>query len=241
MACGGLGQRCQSGRAGAFLQPCAPGQAKPQAFRFNPDLGQKRHHMIGLGPAFGAETMIRYQGQHAAPARRHPIAREQGKRQAMRPARNRHGKPRHRAKRPKRRHGGGEFGATDRRGQRRRRAIPMWGLPTLRAAAAISRAIRLRPGQIGEIGAKIIQGLTSLAPGTEALEGIGKANHRLWRAGTLAVAAIGFVIGERSILEIPLTHKRIAQQQRRILGARTGAGADRFPRGGLGGREVALR
>ena len=117
----------------------------------------------------------------------------------------------------------------------------MWGLPTLRAAAAISRTIRLRPGQIGEIGPKIIQGLTSLAPGTKALKGIGKPDHRLWRAGTLAVAAIGFVIGERGILEITLAHQRITQQQGRILGARTGAGADRFPRGGLGGREVALR
>ena len=117
----------------------------------------------------------------------------------------------------------------------------MWGLPALRAAAAVSRTIRLRPGQIGEIGPKIIQGLTSLAPGTKALESIGKANHRLWRAGTLAVAAIGLVIGERGILEIPLAHQRIAQQQGRILRPRTGAGADRFPRGGLGGREVALR
>ena len=82
----------------------------------------------------------------------------------------------------------------------------MLGLPTLRAAAAISRALRLRPGQIREIGAQIIQGLTGLAPGTKALESIGKANHRLWCAGTLAVAAIGFVISERGILEIPLTH-----------------------------------
>ncbi len=117
----------------------------------------------------------------------------------------------------------------------------MWGLPALRAAAAVSRAICLRPSQIGEVGAQIIQGLTSLASGTKALEGIGKADHRLWRAGTLAVAAIGFVIGERSILEVPLAHQRIAQQQGRILGARTGAGADGFPRGGLGGREIALR
>ena len=111
----------------------------------------------------------------------------------------------------------------------------------MRAAAAVSRTIRLRARQVGEIGPKIIQGLTSLAPGTKALEGIGKADHRLWRAGTLAVATIGFVIGERGILEIPLTHQRIAQQQGRILRPRTGAGADRFPRGGLGGREVALR
>ena len=111
----------------------------------------------------------------------------------------------------------------------------------MRAAAAISRAICLRPGQIGEIGPEIIQGLTRLAPGAEALEGIGKADHRFRRAGTLAVAVIGFVIGKRSVLEIPLTHKRIAQQQRRILGAGTWPGADRFPRGGLGGREVALR
>jgi hypothetical protein len=117
----------------------------------------------------------------------------------------------------------------------------MLGLPALRAAAAIGRALRLRPGQIGEVGPKVIQGLTGFAPGTKALESIGKANHRLWRAGTLAVAAIGFVIGERGILEIPLAHQRIAQQQRRILGARTGAGADSFPRGGLGGREIALR
>ena len=185
--------------------------------------------------------MIRYQGQNATPARRHPIARQQGQRQAMRSAGNRHGKPRHRAKWPERRHSSSEFGATDRRGQRRRRAIPMLGLPALRAAAAVSRTIRLRPGQIGEIGPKIIQGLTGFAPGTKALEGIGKANHRLGRAGTLAVAAIGFVIGERGILEIPLAHQRIPQQQRRILGTRTGAGADGFPRGGLGGREIALR
>ena len=157
--------------------------------------------------------MIRYQGQNATPARRHPIARQQGQRQAMRPAGNRHGKPRHRAKWPKRRHGGGEFGATDRLGQRRRRAIPMWGLPALRAAAAVSRTIRLRPGQIGEIGAQIIQGLTSLAPGTKALEGIGEPDHCLWRAGALAVAAKGFVIGKRGILEIPLSHQRITQQQ----------------------------
>jgi len=151
MARGGLGQPRQSGHARAFLQPCAPGQAKPQAFRFNSGLGQKRHYMIGLSPAFGAKTMIRDQGQNAAPARRHPILREQGKRQAMRPAGNRHSKPRHSAKWPKRRHGGSEFGATDWRGQRRRRAIPMRGLPALRAAAAISRAICLRPGQIGEV------------------------------------------------------------------------------------------
>jgi hypothetical protein len=159
----------------------------------------------------------------------------------MRPARNRHSKPRHRAKWPKRRHGGSEFGATDRRGQRRKKAIPMSGLPALRAAAAVSRAICLRPGQIGEIGPEIIQGLAGFAPGTKALKGIGKANHRLWRAGTLAVAAIGFVIGERGILEIPLTHQSITQKQGRILRPRTGAGADRFPRGGLGGREIALR
>ena len=76
----------------------------------------------------------------------------------------------------------------------------------MRAAAAISRAICLRPGQIGEIGPEIIQGLTGFAPGTKALEGIGKPDHRLWRAGTLAVTAIGFVISERGILEIPLTH-----------------------------------
>jgi len=100
MACGGLGQPRQSGHARAFLQPCAHGQAKPQAFRFNSGLRQKRHHMIGLGPAFGAETMIRDQSQNAAPARRHPIPRQQRKRQAMRPAGNCHGKPRHRAKRP---------------------------------------------------------------------------------------------------------------------------------------------
>ena len=83
----------------------------------------------------------------------------------------------------------------------------------MRAAAAISGAICLRPGQIGEIGPKVIQSLTGFAPGTKALEGIGKADHRLRRAGTLAVAAIGFVIGECSILEIPLAHQRIAQQQ----------------------------
>ena len=169
--------------------------------------------MIGLGPAFGAETMIRDQSQNAAPARRHPIPRQQRKCQAMGPAGNRHSKPRHRAKRPKRRYGGSEFGATDRRGQRRRRAIPMRRLPTLRAAAAISGAICLRPGQIGEIGPEIIQGLTGFAPGTKALEGIGKADHCLWRAGALAVATIGFVIGERGILEITLAHQRVAQQQ----------------------------
>ena len=197
--------------------------------------------MIGLGPAFGAKPMIRDQGQNATPARRHPVPRQQRKRQAMRPAGNRHSKPRHRAKRPKRRYGSSEFGATDRWGQRRRRAIPMLRLPALRAAAAISGAICLRPGQIGEIGPEIIQGLTGFAPGTKALESIGKANHRLWRAGTLAVAAIGFVIGERGILEIPLTHQSITQKQGRILRTRTGAGADRFPRGGLGGREIALR
>ena len=83
----------------------------------------------------------------------------------------------------------------------------------MRAAAAVSRAICLRPGQIGEVGAQIIQGLTGFAPGTKALEGIGKPDHRLWRAGTLAVAAIGFIIGERSILEIALAHQRIAQKQ----------------------------
>jgi len=113
--------------------------------------------------------------------------------------------------------------------------------PALRAAAAISRAFRLRTRQVGKVGTQIIQGLTSLAPGAKALEGIGKADHRLWRAGALAVAAIGFVIGERGILEITLAHQRIAQQQRRILGAGTGAGADRFPRRGLGGREIPLR
>ena len=83
----------------------------------------------------------------------------------------------------------------------------------MRAAAAVSRTIRLRPGQIGEIGPKIIQGLTSLAPGTKALEGIGEPDHCLWRAGALAVAAKGFVIGKRGILEIPLSHQRITQQQ----------------------------
>ena len=83
----------------------------------------------------------------------------------------------------------------------------------MRAAAAIGHAIRLRARQVGKVGPKIIQGLTSLAPGTKALKGIGKADHRLWCAGTLAVAAIGFVIGERGILEIPLTHQRITQQQ----------------------------
>ena len=191
MACGGLGQSRQSGRARPFLQPGAPGQAKPQALRHDPGLRQKRHHMIGLRPAFGAQPMIRDQGQNATPARRHPIARQQGQRQAMRSAGNRHGKPRHRAKWPERRHSSSEFGATDRRGQRRRRAIPMLGLPALRAAAAVSRTIRLRPGQIGEIGPKIIQGLTGFAPGTKALEGIGK----------------------RGILEIPLSHQRITQQQ----------------------------
>jgi hypothetical protein len=76
MACGGLGQPRQSGYARALLQPGAHGQAKPQAFRFNSGLGQKRHHMIGLGPAFGAQPMIRDQGQNAATARRHPILRE---------------------------------------------------------------------------------------------------------------------------------------------------------------------
>jgi hypothetical protein len=140
MACGGLGQSRHSGRARALLQPCARRQAKPQAFRFNSGLGQKRHHMIGLSPAFRPQPVIRDQGQNAAPTRRHPILREQGKRQAMRPAGNRHSKPRLSAKRPKRRYGGSEFGATDGRGQRRRRAIPMLGLPALRAAAAIGRA-----------------------------------------------------------------------------------------------------
>ena len=111
----------------------------------------------------------------------------------------------------------------------------------MRAAAAVSRAIRLRARQVGKVGPKVIQSLAGFTLRSKALEGIGKADHRFRRAGTLAVAAIGFVIGERGILEIPLTHQRIAQQQRRILGARTGAGADRFPRGGLGGREVALR
>ena len=116
----------------------------------------------------------------------------------------------------------------------------MLGLPALRAAAAIGGAFRLRARQVGEVGPQIIQRFTGFAPGTKALKGIGKPDHRLWRAGPLAVAAIGFVIGERGILEIPLAHQRIAQKQRRILGARTGAGADRFPRGCLGGREVAL-
>jgi len=82
----------------------------------------------------------------------------------------------------------------------------MWGLPTLRAAAAISRAFRLRARQVGEVGPQIIQRFTGFAPSTKALKGIGKADHRLWCAGTLAVAAIGFVISERGILEIPLTH-----------------------------------
>ena len=107
--------------------------------------------MISLCPAFGSQPMICDQSQHPPTPRRHPITRQQGKRQAMRPARDRDRKGWRRAKWPKRRHGGSEFGATDWRGQRRRRAIPMRGLPALRAAAAISRAICLRPGQIGEV------------------------------------------------------------------------------------------
>jgi hypothetical protein len=113
MACGGLGQRCQSGRAGAFLQPRARGQAKLQAFRRNPGAGQQSHDMFGFCPAFRAQPMIRDQGQNAPAPRCHPIPRQQCKRQTMRPAGNSHSKARHRAKRPKRRHGGGEFGATD--------------------------------------------------------------------------------------------------------------------------------
>ena len=83
----------------------------------------------------------------------------------------------------------------------------------MRAAAAVSRTICLRPCQVGKVGAQIIQGLTSLTPGAEALEGVGEPDHCLWRAGALAVAAKGFVIGKRGILEIPLSHQRITQQQ----------------------------
>ena len=117
----------------------------------------------------------------------------------------------------------------------------MWTSTALRAAAAIRRAFRLRARQVREVGTQIIQGLTSLAPGAEALEGIGKANHRFRRARTLAVAAKGFVIGKGGILEIALAHQRIAQQQGSILRPRTWAGADRFPGRGLGGGEIALR
>jgi hypothetical protein len=130
----------------------------------------------------------------------------------MRPAGNRHGKAGRCAKRPKRRHGSFEFGATDRQGQRRKGLIPKSGSPALRAAAAIGGAFRLRARQVGEVGPQIIQRFTGFTPCAKALEGIGQANHRLWRAGALAVAAIGFVIGKGSILEIPLAHQRIAQQ-----------------------------
>lgn len=117
----------------------------------------------------------------------------------------------------------------------------MQGLPALGAAAAIGRAFRLRPGQIGVIGPQIIQSLTSLTLGAKALKGIGEPHQRLGRTRTLPVPVIGFVIGERGILEIPLAHQRIAQQQGRILRPRAGAVADCFPRGGLGGCEIALR
>jgi hypothetical protein len=86
MACGGLGQRRQPRSARTFLQPRASEQGKAQAFRFNSGLGQKCLYMIGLGPAFGAQPMIRYQRQNAASARCHPISRQQREREAMRPA-----------------------------------------------------------------------------------------------------------------------------------------------------------
>lgn len=117
----------------------------------------------------------------------------------------------------------------------------MQGLPALGAAAAIGRAFRLRPGQIGVIGPQIIQSLTSLTLGAKALKGIGQPHKCLGRTRTLPVPVIGFVIGERGILEIPLAHQRIAQQQGRILRPRAGAVADRFPRGSFGSREIALR
>jgi hypothetical protein len=111
---GGLGQHRQPGHPRAFLQPCAHRQAKPQAFRRNPSLRQKPDNMRRLCPAFRAQPMIRDQRHQPATPRRHPIPREQGKRQAMRPARDSHSKPRRRAERAKRRHGGGEFRPADR-------------------------------------------------------------------------------------------------------------------------------
>jgi len=47
--------------------------------------------MISLGPAFWPQPMIRNQGQHPPPPRRDPIPREQGRRQTMRPTRDRDG------------------------------------------------------------------------------------------------------------------------------------------------------
>jgi len=117
---------------------------------------------------------------------------------------------------------------------------PQWLIsPALRAATAIGRALRLRARQVGEVGAQIIQSLTGFPPGAKALEGIGQADHCLWRTGALAVAAIGLIIGERRILEIALAHQRVTQQEGRILGAGTGASADRLPRGSLGRSEIA--
>ena len=239
MACRGLSQGRKPRSSGAFLHPRAHGQSKPQAFRCNPGLSQKRHHMIGFGAAFGAQPVIRDQRQNAPPARRHPIARQQCQRQAMRPTGNRHGKAGRRAKGPKRRNGTSKFGATDRQGQRRKGLIPKSGSPALRAAAAIGGAFRLRARQVGEVGPQIIQRFTGFAPCAKALEGIGQANHRLWRAATLAVAIEGFVISKGGILEIPLAHQRIAQQQRCVLRPRPGAGTDRLPRGGLSRWEIA--
>jgi hypothetical protein len=115
MACGGLPQGRQPRGARAFLHFGTGGQAKAQAFPGNAGLGQKPHDVVRLIPAFRAHPMIRHQRHNGAAPRRHPIPRQQGERQAMRPARNRDRKPWRRAEWPKRRHAGGEFGAADRR------------------------------------------------------------------------------------------------------------------------------
>lgn len=153
MARGGFGQRRKPRSSGTFLDPRAGGQAKPHAFRRDPDTRQHCQNVIGLGPAFRPQPVIRDKGKQPPIPRRHPIPRKQGSRKAMRPTGNRHGKAGRRAKWPKRRHGGSEFGATDRRGQRRKGLIPMPGLPALCAATAIGRALRLRARQVREVGA----------------------------------------------------------------------------------------
>ena len=86
MARGGFCQRRQPRSARTFLHPRASGQGKAQAFRRNPGVGEQPQNMIRLGPAFRAQPMIRDQGHHPPAPRRHPIPRQQGSRQAMRPA-----------------------------------------------------------------------------------------------------------------------------------------------------------
>jgi hypothetical protein len=86
MARGGLGQRRQPRHSGAFLHPGAAGQAKPQARRCDTSARQQAHDMISLGPAFRPQPMIRYQSHHPPAPRCRPVPRQQGNREAMRPA-----------------------------------------------------------------------------------------------------------------------------------------------------------